>query len=182
MTTQNAVPCGLQAVVAIHRNQGRVAVARLKRERVRVTEERDIVKRAAMSFAQESRCRRASSRHRPGRFACGPCVECYRWADAASSPGSVGQGVPVGTPIRPSSQRRRVLDQQTRAAYGARKRWHLLTRAGCPLFPGHLSPWICCASLHIATGPAAHAKCVNDPGGVQEVPAGSFYATPQGDA
>jgi hypothetical protein len=56
MTTQNAVPCGLQDVVAIHRNQGQVEVARLKRERVRVTEERDIVKRAAMSFAQESRC------------------------------------------------------------------------------------------------------------------------------
>ena len=78
MTTQNAVPCGLQAVVAIHRNQGQVEVARLKRARVRVMEERDIVKRAAMSFVQESRCRRASCRHRPGRFACGPCVECYR--------------------------------------------------------------------------------------------------------
>jgi hypothetical protein len=50
MTTQNAVPCGLQAVVAIHRNQGQVEVAHLKRERARVTEERDIVKKAAMSF------------------------------------------------------------------------------------------------------------------------------------
>jgi len=49
-----------------------------------------------MSFAQESRCRRASCRHRPGRFACGPCVESYRWAEAASRPGSVGQRVPVG--------------------------------------------------------------------------------------
>jgi hypothetical protein len=30
MTTQNAVPCGLQAVVAIHRNQGQIEVARLR--------------------------------------------------------------------------------------------------------------------------------------------------------
>ena len=78
MTTQNAVPCGLQAVVAIHRNQGQVEVARLKRERARVTEERDIVTKVAMSFAQESRCHRASCRRRPGRFAGGPCVECDR--------------------------------------------------------------------------------------------------------
>jgi hypothetical protein len=114
MTTQNAVPCGLQAVVAIHRNQGQVEVARLKRERVRVTEERDIVKRAAMSFAQESRWRRLHAGTGLGvsRAAHVSSVtgEPKRLLDLAAS----ARESPLGTPIRPLSQRRRVLDQQTR--------------------------------------------------------------------
>ena len=139
MTTQNPVPCGLQAVVVIHRNQGQLEVVRLKRERARVTEERDIVTKAAMSFAQESR---AVGLHAGAGLGVSPAAhvssvtgEPKRLLDLAAS----ARESPCHT-NQALIARMRVLHQQTRGAYGARTMGHLLTQAGCPLFPGHLSP------------------------------------------
>ncbi|UWP91538.1 transposase [Aliiroseovarius crassostreae] len=60
---------------------------RLKRELARVTEERDILKKATVYFARGSQCSTPSSEHIARSSTSGPCAGCFGFISAGSMHG-----------------------------------------------------------------------------------------------
>ena len=111
------------------RKERTTEIARLKRELARVTEERDILKKAARYFAREFRdLPFMQAHHREFRLTrmCGVLQVSrsgfYAWQHRGMSARTRANLTLI--------ERMRILHQQTREAYGARKMWQLLNREG----------------------------------------------------